>query len=85
MEVFTFVRRSAVLLVVVAIAAGCAATPDESRGPGDANCDGDRDGIPDGQSPVEGTNSTCDDANATMPGDDAGGNETEPTMPGVLP
>ena len=76
MELFTFVRRSAVLLVVVAIAAGCAASPEES-GPDDANCDGDRDGIPDGQSPSDGTNTACDDANLT--------NETEPTMPGVLP
>ena len=84
MELIPFLRRAAVLLAVAAVVAGCTA-PQES-GPADANCDGDRDGIPDGQSPVEGTNSTCEDpGNATMPEDDGGENETEPTMPGLLP
>lgn len=86
MNVLAILRRSALLIVVAAVVAGCTTPPDENR-PGDLNCDGDRDGVPDGQSPVEGANETCDDGpvtplvNETENPDD---NETQP-MPSVLP
>lgn len=77
-------RRVALLIVVAAIAAGCATPPEENR-PGDLNCDADRDGIPDGDSPVEGANESCpDNAPAAPLVNETENPDENTTMPGVL-
>lgn len=85
MKVLAVLRRLALTIVVAGIVAGCATPPEENR-PGDRLCDGDRDGVPDGQSPVEGANETCPDGspltNETTSDND---NMTPTTMPGVMP
>ncbi|HET6405173.1 MAG TPA: hypothetical protein VFH78_11035 [Candidatus Thermoplasmatota archaeon] len=86
MNVLATLRRTALLLIVAAVVAGCATPPDENR-PGDLHCDGDRNGIPDGQSPDPWANETCGgqpggEDTSQLPAD---GNETQTTMPGVLP
>jgi len=84
MRPLLLLRRGALALLVVAFAAGCA-TPPAENAPGDLHCDGDRDGIPDGRSPVAGANSTCEgqageqDVSTVPRADDADG------MPGALP
>ena len=71
MDIPSLARRGALLLVIVA-AVGCAA-PQES-GPTDLNEDGDRDGIPDGNSPDPGATNEAD--NTTW---DGYGNTTNAT------
>lgn len=82
MRLLSTLRRTFVLLIVAAVAAGCA-TPDESSGPTDLNQDADRDGIPDGNSPVPGTNETNDTiegppTNGTL--DESSNSTFEPTL-----
>ena len=72
MELASLARRGALLLVIVAIVAGCT-TPSESA-PEDLNEDGDRDGIVDGNSPDPWA--TNESGNATWNGY---GNETNAT------
>lgn len=85
MSILSALRKGALAIAVAALVAGCAAPPEENR-PGDLHCDGDRDGIPDGQSPVEGANETCDDDPA-MPDEQADGAPVNDSgqMPGLLP
>lgn len=72
METLAVLRRSSILLVVLAIVAGCA-TPSESGAPVDNNQDGDQDGIIDGKSPEQGEpsadagNSSVEQNGTTMP------------------
>lgn len=56
MHFWTLLRPAAVVVAVAAVVAGCA-VPEEA-GPTDLHQDGDRDGIPDGNSPVPGANET---------------------------
>lgn len=84
MKLLPALRRSAFLIVVAALVAGCA-TPQES-GPENRLCDADGDGLPDGDSPIENANESCPDTNAPLANETPSDNDNQtPTMPGVAP
>lgn len=87
MELVRSLRRIALLVLVAAVVAGCASPNTDESTPDDLNCDGDRDGVPDGTTSSDATNQACDDAtNTTLDNETVSDNdnETQP-MPGVLP